>query len=1148
MIQRSADFDLGQDKTRIKDPKDADRQHVTVDAILERFFQEDLQRRYEIQILADEVGMGKTFVALGVAYTLLKSLRTGTAPDDLQGCAKKILIITPNNSALFNKWQREVGEFVKRCVKPEYQADEVGRFSAVQVDRLDELVRAVSRRGGGPRVIITNMGVFGSRRFQHYDLKRRFLLGLLFRHWGPRFKGSSRTRLLKGAPDGWPSDPKQLEHFTDDEWARIPFDPKELRKALRRLDRRDDAVKELLETCREIAEPYARDREEKFKKVEKQLMNVYRGMLPLLIRQSFPLVVVDEAHNWKNGPLKGANGYDGFVDTIARRARRVLLLTATPFQLRPEEMLEILKISDQLKVSPNKDETEQRRQHLAKLREEVIRPVLKNSAAASRAFTRAWSRLPRTVTRSELANVWNSETLIHARERLYQMAVAPQVVSSQEIDVVIERAVASLDPNLRQLMREGLKLYTHNADLSQELGSLVIRHRRKTDHRRFLVGAEFNPEHDGLSRPDRHLLHAAPGLDVRGDGELPHYVLMRCVSEMKHGKGRSSLGSTLTGCYSTLLHSSEGRQIQRCMKENPNSSVYFNLLMKMVGARHDAHHPKVKEVARAALHAWRDGEKFLVFCFRTNTAERLREIIDRRIRAELAKRSERCLGSPDALKTLRSRLTGRDRDLVVLGLDRVLWSILWANPWDDQGGLCSPEQLRLTEEDLREIARMSLTFGVGLTGERVDRVFLHRATEFAIARRLLRETRLPRPLGQILSAMGEPEWVSDPYGVAANVDTDDRGAEQTHFDERGVHTRYTAAAVPEKHAVEALAGELAERRQRGRRQDQVSILDGYAEGPSLWLGPNPVQAFPSPAGTASSRMAQASHQIHHHLFELTHDGGEPDWLSRRMVFQALRRAVLRESVLLRLLPSSTNRDEGSWGELLVRAFFDPMPGQRESMADRISVFLEDLRAASGSLHDSTSARFALYQATQLRDQQAVALVKGETGEEVRERVFAGFNTPLLPEVLICTSIGQEGIDLHRHCRQVVHYDLAWNPAVLEQRTGRVDRIGSKTFRERSLVQGPAGPFLEVGVPFLAGTYDERMYEELRLRAQTFEVLTGGRLAADSPEGLDEKKHAEGKEAGLSFTSLPEQMVNDLRVKLHIWSDHENVASRPAGSL
>ena len=56
--------------------------------------------------------------------------------------------------------------------------------------------------------------------------------------------------------------------------------------------------------------------------------------------------------------------------------------------------------------------------------------------------------------------------------------------------------------------------------------------------------------------------------------------------------------------------------------------------------------------------------------------------------------------------------------------------------------------------------------------------------------------------------------------------------------------------------------------------------------------------------------------------------------------------------------------------------------------------------------------------------------------------------------LICTQVGQEGIDLHRHCRHVVHYDLAWNPAVLEQRTGRADRIGSKTFRERDAASDP----------------------------------------------------------------------------------------------
>ena len=45
----------------------------------------------------------------------------------------------------------------------------------------------------------------------------------------------------------------------------------------------------------------------------------------------------------------------------------------------------------------------------------------------------------------------------------------------------------------------------------------------------------------------------------------------------------------------------------------------------------------------------------------------------------------------------------------------------------------------------------------------------------------------------------------------------------------------------------------------------------------------------------------------------------------------------------------------------------------------------------------------------------------------------GFNTPLVPEVLIVTTVGQEGIDLHRECCHVIHHDLPWNPATLSRR-------------------------------------------------------------------------------------------------------------------
>jgi hypothetical protein len=277
-------------------------------------------------------------------------------------------------------------------------------------------------------------------------------------------------------------------------------------------------------------------------------------------------------------------------------------------------------------------------------------------------------------------------------------------------------------------------------------------------------------------------------------------------------------------------------------------------------------------------------------------------------------------------------------------------------------------------------------------------------------------------------------------------------------------------------------------------------------------------------------------RVHKRLAVLTMTNGELDWAQRLRVVEALRRALLRESVLVRLLPTRRERSEKAWGDLLVEALWDAMPGQRESMAHRLEVFLEDLCAASGHFDEEGSARASLLDATKLRDQRFVALVKGGDTKG-RERAFAGFNTPLLPEILVCTSVGAEGIDLHRHCRHVVHYDLAWNPAVLEQRTGRVDRIGSKTFRERALAPPGRGPLLDIGVPFLAGTYDERMYEELRLRSQVFEVLTGGDVTSDDAGGDD---GAEGNEEGLRNLELPPGMVADLRVRLHVWHSHRTV--------
>lgn len=1027
MITRSDKFDLGLDKTRIKDPRDGARQAATVDGLLGRLFNRNPDHRWEIEILADEVGMGKTFVGLGVAFSVLESMQQGVSVEDLRGCYQKVLIITPNNSALFSKWRREVGEFVKRCVKPSHRDQAARWFAPSSVDRIDDLAYELRRPGAAPRVIVANMRIFGGGQLRHYDLKRRYLLGILFRHWGNRFNREQRKRLLKGAPYGWPSNPKWLHDFTDREWSQLHFYEDELIGSVRQLDHREECIEKLLDTCKEIAAPYVRGRDELFSKVERQLVHVYRVLMGYLINRSLPLVIVDEAHNWKNGPSSGSNGYDGFTTLIACRTRRALLLTATPFQLRPTEMLEILKVGDHLRTCPTEVESEARRARLEQHREMVIRPVLAHAARASRRFAKAWSKLPSAATYRMIQAAWDSAPLVHARTQLREAAKRRGVVKPDELERIIDAALSDVDPDVRQLVREGLRLYVYNSDLSHELGALVIRHRRRTEHRLFRVGMEYQPEADRVyGRPDRHVLHAAPGVDVRGEGELPHYLLMRCVSEMKGGKGRSSLGSALTGCYSTLIDSSEGRSVKTRLAGTELGKVYLDLLMRMVNQRQDPKHPKVREVVEAALQSWKGGEKTLIFCFRTNTANRLHDIIDRRIRKELNRRRDRCMGGPESLKTLRSRLTGRDRDLVVLGLDRVLWSVIWTR---ELAGLAErkivPDDLEVMDHELPQLATLGLRFGVDLLAERVDRVFLNRACEHVIAQRLFRDIRPKATLKRLLGDMREEEWVRGPYGLSSGGDEDESGAEAAHFDERGAHSIYEEQSEPfDSDKIDRIAAELRERRLRARKQGQTAILDVYERGPSLWLGANPQLVLERAESAPGDAIVKTLAEMHDHIFRLMYSDNELDWEARRIAMQAIRRAVLRESVLLRLLPDKKDRDEAGWGELLVQSFFAPLPQQRESMANRVAVFLEDLMAASGSITDPHSARFALYDATRLRDQQFVALVSGKTDQRSRERVFSGFNTPLLPEVLICTSVGQEGIDLHRHCRHVVHFDLA----------------------------------------------------------------------------------------------------------------------------
>lgn len=111
----------------------------------------------------------------------------------------------------------------------------------------------------------------------------------------------------------------------------------------------------------------------------------------------------------------------------------------------------------------------------------------------------------------------------------------------------------------------------------------------------------------------------------------------------------------------------------------------------------------------------------------------------------------------------------------------------------------------------------------------------------------------------------------------------------------------------------------------------------------------------------------------------------------------------------------------------------------------------------------------------------VQVATGATNRDTRSRLMMAFNTPFFPDILVCSQVMSEGVDLQRYCRHVIHHDLAWNPSEIEQRTGRIDRIACKAEGKHSI---------NVFLPYIEGSADERQFRVMSDREQWFRVVMG----------------------------------------------------------
>ena len=361
--------------TRINDrvpQMDQTRQRVEVDEILRRF------RNQPGVILADEVGMGKTFVALATAYTV--AVKSPRGP---------VIVLVPAN--LIDKWVQDLSTFCelyvdnRKAVSRETTAKKelrsvtafrfgIARHSIELLKLLDDDRRdrchlvflahgAMSRRQSDKWIRLALIAEAllrhgrgkASRLIQVKNTIHRFLARLLWavgEEWAQEWGEELWQRLLRTAPSTWKD---VYNRAVWDKQRQLSDDPvpKAVARALKRID-----VKSLAESLEQMP-VRARGGDarvnERIDHARRALREVESALWKVLLAQArwrSPLLVMDEAHHLKNPATllaRQLQSTDSDRDlrtgdgAMANAFDRMLFLTATPFQLGHHELVNVMQ-------------------------------------------------------------------------------------------------------------------------------------------------------------------------------------------------------------------------------------------------------------------------------------------------------------------------------------------------------------------------------------------------------------------------------------------------------------------------------------------------------------------------------------------------------------------------------------------------------------------------------------------------------------------------------------------------------------------------------------------------------------------------------------------------------------------------------------
>jgi superfamily II DNA or RNA helicase len=139
--------------------------------------------------------------------------------------------------------------------------------------------------------------------------------------------------------------------------------------------------------------------------------------------------------------------------------------------------------------------------------------------------------------------------------------------------------------------------------------------------------------------------------------------------------------------------------------------------------------------------------------------------------------------------------------------------------------------------------------------------------------------------------------------------------------------------------------------------------------------------------------------------------------------------------------------------LVFTEYADTMEYLRDNLANHYGAQVASFSGSGGAFY---------------KDDQWVSVVKKEITEALKQGTI---------RYLVCTDAASEGLNLQT-ASALINYDLPWNPSKVEQRIGRIDRIGQ---REREV---------KIYNFLLKDSIDEKVYGALRRRCGLFEHFVG----------------------------------------------------------